>query len=61
MTDIESATYRLVREHPELEPTLRSMVSLARKGESRPGDGIGEFCREWVAAGETLTPRTLGA
>jgi len=56
MRDIEEATRRFVREHPDLVPVLRAMVDLARDNEARPESRLGEFCRSWLAAREPSTP-----
>jgi DNA-binding MarR family transcriptional regulator len=61
MTDSEELTSRFAREHPDLIPVLRAMVSLARDNEAQPESRLGEFCRSWLAAREPGTPRTLGA
>lgn len=59
MHDAQENARRLVHEHPDLVPTLRALVDLSRENEARPTSGLGEFCREWVAAKEPNTPRTL--
>lgn len=60
MEDIEGATSQFACERPDLVPVLRAMVDLARENEARPESRLGEFCRDWLAAGEPGTPRTPG-
>ena len=61
MRDIEEATRRFARQHPDLVPVLHAMVDLAQDNETRPECRLGEFCRSWLAAREPTTPRTLRA
>ena len=59
MNEIERATNRLAAEHPDLIPVLRAMLELAKDNEAQPTSHLGEFSRDWLAAREPSTPRTL--
>ena len=61
MNDIEQATRRVAREHPGLIPVLHAMLDVAKENEVQPASRLGEFCRDWLAAREPSTPRTLRA
>jgi hypothetical protein len=59
MHETQDNIRRFVREHPNLVPALRAIVDLSRENEAQPTSRLGEFCREWLAAREPSTPRTL--
>lgn len=59
MEDIEQATRRFAREHPDLIPVLHAMLDLVKENDAQPASRLGEFCRDWLAAREASTPRTL--
>lgn len=59
MKDVEQVTRQFALEHPDLVPVLHAMLDMAKRGEAQAVGGIGEFSRDWVAAQEPATPRTL--
>jgi predicted transcriptional regulator len=57
MRDIAEMTRRFLAKRPEMAPVLFAMIDIARKQEAN--SGLAEFSRNWVAAQESATPRTL--
>jgi hypothetical protein len=59
MNHIEQDTRRFAGEHPDLVLVLQAMLKLAKENEARPESRLGEFSRDWLAATEPSTPRSL--
>ena len=57
MKDIADMTRRFLGTRPEMAPVLVAMIDVARRQEAN--SGLAEFSRDWVAAQESTTTRTL--